>query len=359
MYAVLDIETTGGKYNEEGITEIAIYKYDGHEVVDNLVTLVNPEKDIQPFVVKLTGINNKMLVNAPKFYEMAKRVVEITEGCIIVAHNAHFDYRILKTEFRRLGFDFQRETLCTVELSKKLIPDQESYSLGKLCKALAIPMSNRHRAEGDAVATVKLLKLLIDKDSDKEIIKSNIKQGIEKELSPRFQTILDDIPSTCGVFYVHQENGDILYIGDGKNIKKSVNKLFLKTSKKGKLLLNKLNSVTYEETGNDLIGKLKFNKELLINRPRFNYFYPKNNGDISFSNDNLIVVDKGRNPNEKSVILIENNILLGYCFVALAYQINHSEVLKSLLTPLDNSNLNRTIVRTYLQKKRVEKIIRF
>lgn len=118
MYAILDIETTGGKYDEEGITEIAIYKYDGKKVVDQFISLVNPEKEIQPFVVNLTGINNAMLRTAPKFYEVAKRIVEITEDCTIVAHNAQFDYRILSTEYRRLGFQFQRKTLCTVELSQ-------------------------------------------------------------------------------------------------------------------------------------------------------------------------------------------------------------------------------------------------
>src|SRR6187402_2892404 len=127
MYAILDIETTGGQFNEEGITEIAIYKFDGHEVVDQFISLVNPEKEIQPFVVKLTGINNAMLRSAPKFYEVAKRIIEITEDCIVVAHNASFDYRILRTEFRRLGFHFQRPTLCTVELAQQLLPEQQSY----------------------------------------------------------------------------------------------------------------------------------------------------------------------------------------------------------------------------------------
>ncbi|MCB0424738.1 MAG: 3'-5' exonuclease, partial [Mangrovimonas sp.] len=160
MYAILDIETTGGKYNEEGITEIAIYKFDGHKVVDQFISLVNPERKIQEFVVNLTGINNNMLRNAPKFYEVAKRIVEITEDCIIVAHNAKFDYRILRTEFKRLGFDFKRRSLCTVELSKELIPGQPSYSLGKLSRALGIPVSDRHRASGDAMATMKLFKML-------------------------------------------------------------------------------------------------------------------------------------------------------------------------------------------------------
>jgi len=359
LYAILDIETTGGKYNEEGITEIAIYKYDGHQIVDRFITLVNPEREIQPFVVRLTGINSDMLKNAPKFHEIAKRIVEITEGCIVVAHNAIFDYRILKTEFRRLGYDFQRETLCTVALSKKLIPDLPSYSLGKLCKTLCIPVSNRHRAEGDTIATTKLFKILIDKDTEKTIIKSHIKNGIEKELSAKYQVILDELPSSTGVFYLHKENGDILYIGKGKDIKKSVNKIFLKTSKKAKLLQQSTVSVSYELTGNELIGNLKFDNELLQNKPKFNLYYPKKPTPITFSNSNLIVIDKGRIIGEKSIILIENDILLGFCFVDLEYQINNLEILKSLISPLKNDIYNRSIVKNYLQKNKVEKIIRF
>ena len=132
MYAILDIETTGGKYNEEGITEIAIYRFDGHRVVDQFSSLVNPQRDIQPFVQRLTGINSKMLVNAPKFFEVAKRIVEITDGAVIVAHNAEFDYRILRTEFDRLGYAYERPSVCTVELAQKLIPGLPSYKLGKL-----------------------------------------------------------------------------------------------------------------------------------------------------------------------------------------------------------------------------------
>ena len=159
-YAVLDIETTGGNFNEEGITEIAIHLFDGRHVIDSFISLINPEKEIQPFVVQLTGINNKMLRNAPKFHEVAKRIVEITEGAILVAHNASFDYRVLKNEFSRLGYPLDLPTLCTVELSQKLIPDQETYSLGKLCRAIGIPISDRHRANGDAIAALKLFQVL-------------------------------------------------------------------------------------------------------------------------------------------------------------------------------------------------------
>jgi len=211
LYAILDIETTGGKYNEEGITEIAIYKFDGHEIVDQFSSLVNPEKNIQPFVVNLTGINNKMLYNAPKFYEVAKRIIEITEDCILVAHNAQFDNRILTTEFARLGYSFEKEIVCTVELSKKLLPDLPSYSLGKLVRSLGIPIADRHRAQGDAKATVELFKLLLEKDIKKEIISSIVRKDPKKQLEPKLLDIINTLPTTTGVYYMHRKNGKINY----------------------------------------------------------------------------------------------------------------------------------------------------
>lgn len=270
MYAIIDIETTGGQYNEEGITEIAIYKFDGHEVIDQFISLVNPEKPIQPFVVKLTGINNAMLRSAPKFYEVAKRIIEITDGCVIVAHNASFDYRILKTEFRRLGFDFKKQTLCTVELAKKLIPDQESYSLGKLVRSLGIPMADRHRASGDALATVKLFKMLLVKDIEKEIVKSFIKTEIKSGMSPKLLDIVENLPSKTGIYYIHNENGDLIYIGKSKNIKKRVNQHFTGTSSKCKKIQRDVYAVTFEETGSELIALLKESEEIKINKPIYN-----------------------------------------------------------------------------------------
>lgn len=270
MYAILDIETTGGQYNEEGITEIAIYKFDGHEVVDQLISLVNPEKPIQPFVVKLTGINNAMLRSAPKFYEIAKRIIEITEGCVLVAHNASFDYRILQTEFRRLGFDFKKPTLCTVELSKRLIPDQASYSLGKLVRALGIPMADRHRASGDALATVKLFKMLMAKDVEKEILKSFVKTEIKSGMSPKLLDIVENLPSKTGIYYIHNEKGNLIYIGKSKNIKKRVNQHFTGSNSKSKKIQRDVYAVNVEETGSELIALLKESEEIKINKPIYN-----------------------------------------------------------------------------------------
>lgn len=270
MYAIIDIETTGGQFNEEGITEIAIYKFDGHEIVDQFISLVNPQIPIQPFVVKLTGINNSMLRGAPKFFEVAKRIIEITEGCIIVAHNASFDYRILRTEFKRLGFDFKAKTLCTVELAKKLLPEQPSHSLGKLVRALGIPMADRHRASGDAMATVKLFKMLLDKDLEKIILKELIKTEIIKGLAPQFLDLIETLPSKTGVYYLHRQDASIMYIGKSKNIKKRVHQHLTGTSNKAKKIQHEIRNVSFQETGSELIALLKESEEIKINKPIYN-----------------------------------------------------------------------------------------
>ncbi len=275
MYAILDIESSGGKFNEEGITEIAIYKFDGHEVVDQFISLVNPERPIDQYVIKLTGINNNMLRTAPKFYEVAKRIVEITEGCVIVAHNAQFDYRILSTEFGRLGFDFKRKTLCTVELSQKLMPEQPSHSLGKLVRSLGIPIADRHRANGDALATVELFKLLLIKDLDKEIISENIR-SLEMEFNAKLHNLVRDLPTKTGVYYLYNEENKIIYIGKSKNIKKRINQHFTGSDRKSMSLQKEVERVTFEITGMEMIALLLENEEIKRHKPKYNKALKKN-----------------------------------------------------------------------------------
>ncbi len=270
MYAIVDIETTGGKFNEEGITEIAIYRYDGHEIVDQFVSLVNPERPIQAFVVSLTGINNNMLRQAPKFYEVAKRIVEITQDAVLVAHNAQFDYRILRTEFDRLGYDFERKSLCTVELSKKLLPGHASYSLGKLVRALGIPLSDRHRAQGDAQATVKLFQLLLDRDVEKSIVQSSIRLDPKKQIEPKLLELIEQAPSEVGVYYLRNQQGKLIYIGKSKNIKKRLTQHFTGQDRKSKKLQLETTDVQVERTGNELIALLKESDEIKIHKPLYN-----------------------------------------------------------------------------------------
>ncbi len=358
MFAIIDVETTGGSVHDERITDVAIYRYDGINVVDKFVSLVNPERKIQDFVVKLTGISDHMVSGAPKFQEIAKRIVEITEDCTFVAHNSAFDYRVIRNEFKRLGYDYQRNTLCTVKLSKKLIPDMPSYSLGKLCKSLGIAVSNRHRADGDAFATVKLFDLLLTKDTEKIIISDSITDFNYVLKREKIANVIDDTPVTCGVFYIHQNNGRIMYIGKGKNMKTKLSQLLAKKSKKAQTILSKMASVSYDETGNFIMARLKFNEEVYKNKPKYNSNYIKFGEVPDFDHSDMLLMSEGRNVNEKAVILIENNNLTGYGYIDLEYQISHLEILKNLLTPLTSTFENSYIVRQSILENKILKIIR-
>ena len=369
MYAVLDIETTGGKYNEEGITEIAIHLFDGHQVIDQFISLVNPERAIQPFVVNLTGINNKMLQTAPKFHEVAKRIIEITEGSIIVAHNAQFDYRILRTEFRRLGYNYERKTICTVDLSKKLIPDAESHSLGKLVRSLGIAVSDRHRANGDALATLKLFKLLLSRDLDKNIIKEVVRAEKLGELSTRQIDIVSQMPSERGVYYMYNKDGEIIYLGQTSDIKQRVNKHFIRDGKKSRNLQKETRKVAFELTGSELIARLKENEELQRNRPRYNHWQDRfelqytsasnGHGNLyeNIADKDILIVDKGRETGEKSAVWLQNGELKGMGYFDLNHQINNIHILESLMTPMTSDSHTKRIIEDYLNSGKALKII--
>ena len=165
-YAIIDIETNGGVK----ITEISIFIFDGENVIDEFTTLINPECNIPSFITNLTGINNAMVSKSPKFYEVAKKIYQITEGCVFVAHNVNFDFGIIAKEFKALGLDYRRKKLCTVRLSRRLLPNKKSYSLGHLCayEGIFIDTDERHRARGDAEATVKLFRILLNTDKQQD-----------------------------------------------------------------------------------------------------------------------------------------------------------------------------------------------
>jgi len=168
LYAIIDIETTGQASSTGKITEIAIFIHNGFEITDSYTSLINPECYIPGFITSLTGIDNEMVKNAPRFFEIARKIVEITQDKIFVAHNVSFDYRFIQEEFIRLGYDYQRKTMCTVRMGRKFIPGYKSYSLGKLCDELNISINGRHRAAGDALATVKLFEMILARKALKE-----------------------------------------------------------------------------------------------------------------------------------------------------------------------------------------------
>lgn len=256
MYSVIDIEGNGAGFRQESIIEVAIYRYDGHEIVDQFISLVNPESDITSFVQKLTGITPKMVKTAPKFHEIARRVIEITEGTTLVGHNIDFDYRMLRQSFKRLGYDYKINILDTIPLAKKLIPDAESYSLGKLVKSLGIPLVEQHRAGGDARATLDLFKLLISKDTDNEIIQSQHDETNAKTYVNKIRDLTQDLPNEQGIIYFQDAEGKIIFSDFVDDINRFAKKIFNSKSKKCKPLQENSAQIHYELTGNAVVAKL-------------------------------------------------------------------------------------------------------
>jgi len=358
-YAIVDLETTGGKPEEEAITEIAIYRFDGNEITDRFISLINPERPIHWYVQKLTGINNKMLRRAPKFYEIAKRVLEITDGAVIVAHNASFDYRVLQREFDRLGYPFERPRLCTVKLSKEIFPGQESYSLGKLCKNLHIPITNRHRASGDALATVELFKMILNQQ--RNLLDKIEMPGIKpaRKLSKDVAKMINDLPAKKGIVYLYDKYDKLIGVYHTKNIQKKVNKIYVSNHPKAVDLQQLINKVDYELIKGSLTGRVITWHYRYKENPRFTPCRHKNmNEKHLFSNPNMILVDKGHQTGEKSLIYIENHQVIGYGFYHLEWQKDSLETLKKRLTPVDNHPSLHKLIQDYLDKHKLEKIIR-
>lgn len=214
MYAIIDVETTGGSPSVDRVIEIAVFVFDGEKIIDSYSSLLNPRRPIDPYVTKLTGISNDMVKNAPLFEDVHEKILELTHENIFVAHNVKFDFGMIRQEFKRLGIDYNRKQLDTVNLARKVIPGFNSYSLGNICDSLGIEITDRHRATGDAEATVKLLKLILDKQVSQKYIEIELSHGIDVDLLPPYlsKAEIEKLPEDAGVFYYKDEVGKILYL---------------------------------------------------------------------------------------------------------------------------------------------------
>ena len=269
MYAVIDIEATGGKVGEERIIEIAIFLFDGKKIVDQFISLVQVDCEIPKFVQKLTGIKSSDLVNAPKFHEIAKRIIQITEDSIFVAHNSSFDYRILRQEFFNLGYDFNRTVIDTIPLAERFLPDLPAYGLAAICKELEITNSKRHRADGDARATVKLLEILLEKDREKYI------EGVYLKLPSAtgkhaFSKQIENLVKTIGVYYLFNSEGEVIYIGKSDQLRVRIDRHFLSINEKAVALQKEVKNIRVEETGSLLMAEILEHIELISLKPKYN-----------------------------------------------------------------------------------------
>ncbi len=291
MYAIIDIETTGGSARNEKITEIAIYQHDGITITGEYVTLINPERNIPYFITTLTDITNEMVEDSPRFYEIAKQIVELTEGRTFVAHNARFDYSFIREEFKSLGFNYKRNLLDTVTLSRKLLPGHKSYGLGNICKDLRISINGRHRAAGDALATVKLFEILMEKDKvlngSKTALMKNTKLS---KLHPKLDiNKIESIPDDPGVYYFYNEKGDLIYIGKSRNLQQRISThLSNNSTNRAMEMRDQIADISWDPTGSELIALLKESSEIKSNKPVYNRAQRRSGfqwGIFSFTDD--------------------------------------------------------------------------
>lgn len=257
MYAIVDIETTGGHASANGITEIAILIHNGKEVTEQFRTLINPGIPIPIYIQSLTGINDDMVRSAPRFNELAKQIYDLLHDKIFVAHNVNFDFSFLHYHLATAGFHLQSRKLCTVRLSRKIIPGLASYSLGRLCKEVGIEVLERHRAMGDAEATSKLFSMLLEKDHEGHIIKTLNPRSKEQSLPPHLpKEDMDKLPTVSGIYYFHNSKSKVIYVGKAKNIKKRVTSHFAnnKPGKQKQEFLRDIHHISFQECGTELMA---------------------------------------------------------------------------------------------------------
>ncbi|MEJ7693532.1 exonuclease domain-containing protein [Daejeonella sp.] len=257
MYAIVDIETTGGHASANGITEVAILIHDGEQVTQRFSTLINPLIPIPIYIQALTGISNEMVSSAPTFKQAAAEIFALLQDKIFVAHNVNFDFSFLRYHLAAAGYVLQTKKICTVRLSRKIMPGFSSYSLGKLCKQVGIDLIDRHRAMGDAAATACLFSMLLQNDTEGHIAKALNQRSKEQSLPPHLpKEDIDKLPSVPGIYYFHNSKAKVVYVGKAIDIRKRVNSHFAnnKPGRQKQDFLRDIHHITFAECATELMS---------------------------------------------------------------------------------------------------------
>jgi DNA polymerase III subunit epsilon len=272
MYAVVDIETTGGNARLHRILEIAIIVHDGQKEITRFSSLVNPGTGIPRFIQGLTGILPEMVESAPAFEDIAVEVHSLLRDHVFVAHNVSFDYPFVQAALERAGLLLDTPRLCTVRASRKLMPDLGKYSLGRLAEQLGIPISDRHRAYGDAEATAEVLKRLVSLDQEGVLEGLHRKSRRKIELPPLLPAgILESLPESPGVYYFHDQSGKVMYVGKAVDIKRRVKGHFTSSDFRFERFFNEqLSDISFQETGSELMANLMESMEIKRLWPKYN-----------------------------------------------------------------------------------------
>ncbi len=272
-YAIVDIETTGGYASGNGITEIAVYIHDGERVVKHFETLINPQQLIPKYITSLTGIDNAMVASAPAFDEIADVLFDMLNENIFIAHNVNFDYSFLKHQLKQSGYDLTAKKLCTVRLGRKVFPGLQSYSLGNLCRSLKINIENRHRAGGDAKATVKLFEYMLLNGAKNHIDLMLKRTSAEHWLPLNLdKDVIDKLPSKPGVYYFHNSKEKIIYVGKAINLKKRVSSHFTQNDPdlKRQNFIRNIYKVSFKQCATELEAIVLESTEIKRLWPRYN-----------------------------------------------------------------------------------------
>jgi DNA polymerase III subunit epsilon len=269
LYAIVDIETTGGVSQKGGITEVAVVIHDGCKIIDTYQTLINPGRPIPGFITGLTGISNEMVEDAPYFHEIAEELMIRLGDKVFVAHNVNFDYNFLFFEFQKAGMEFNVPKLCTVRLSRKVIPGVRSYSLGSICSHLGIEITDRHRAYGDALATAHLFTLICERDQENVVQSSLRKNSGEAFLPPNIsKEKFESLPKKPGIYYFYDKNNQVIYVGKAINIQSRFKGHF--TGKNKNSLKTDIHDVSYELAGSEFLALLLEALEIKRLWPKYN-----------------------------------------------------------------------------------------
>ena len=274
MFAIVDVETTGLDPAEDRIIEIAAIRFDGVEVLETYETLIDPGIQIMPGIERLTGITNHQLQQAPKFHQVAKKIVEMTRDCVLVGHHIRFDYAFLRKEFARLGYTFRRKQLCTEKLSRQHFRGLPSYRLSQLCRHFGLREVPSHRAMSDAQATLQLFRLLCAETKPNAAPQSTFQQAIKDNVLPSAidRATLNNISDATGVYFFYNRSGELIYVGKSKNIRKRIMSHFSAdvNSPKSQKMKQLVHRIDYRETGSELLALLLESDLIKRHQPVFN-----------------------------------------------------------------------------------------
>jgi DNA polymerase-3 subunit epsilon len=456
MYAIVDIETTGGYAENHKVTEIAIYHHDGISITGHYRTLINPGRSIPRFITGLTGINYEMVKEAPSFEEIGQEVLGWLKDRVFVAHNAQFDYSFLRKEFETIGIAWSSRKLCTVRLGRKIIPGLTSYGLGRLAESLGVTIEDRHRAGGDAHATAQIFDLLLKRDQDGVILKALRRNSGETILPPNLdKEEFEKLPPLTGVYYFHDQHGKVIYVGKAINIRKRIAGHFTGEAREWNRsnIRNEIHHISFELTGSELIAFILESQEIRRLWPRYNlaqkykleewgiYDYEDRNGCLRFNVGRVVrgtkplvsfstkgdawnfmwekvrlfelcpklsglqlakgpcfahqsgtckgacqdvepvhdynrraqlavesfhaegttvaIVDRGRNMEERSLVLVEKGNYLGFGFIGPDAAITDVESARAFVKPAKESRFAQNLVNSFLRHPRGGEMISF